>query len=126
MATLTPTIEFFEGLAEDLSNVSLRRNQKTGQRTVVMTFKTLQAIEKFQSFTQKFNGHLRLTDEEGIITVEPSSVKFIFGGDDGDDIRGAQCTFELVEADHWDRFMRFMDRYAAANGMGYQEKETAP
>ncbi|MFM7909650.1 MAG: photosystem II reaction center protein Psb28, partial [Microcystis sp.] len=24
--------------------------------------------------------------------------------------------------EHWERFMRFMNRYAAANGMGYQDK----
>lgn len=121
--TLTPTIEFFADLPEELSNVSLRRNSTNGARTVVMTFERLQAIEKFQSFTQRFNGHLRLADEEGAMEIEPSSVKFIFGGDEGDELRGAQCSFDLIKNDHWERFIRFMERYAEANGMGYQGRE---
>jgi len=46
----TPTIEFFVGLSEELSGVSLRKNKSTGIRNVLMTFKTLKAIERFQSF----------------------------------------------------------------------------
>ncbi len=121
MSDITPTIEFFEGLPEDLSDVRLRRNQQTSIKSVLMTFENLKAIERFQSFTKKFNGNLRFVDEEGIMTVEPSSVKFIFGGDEGDDLKGVQCGFDLIEESHWERFTRFMDRYAAANGMGYQE-----
>ncbi|MFN7319348.1 MAG: photosystem II reaction center protein Psb28, partial [bacterium] len=49
----TPTIEFFVGLSEELSGVSLRKNKSTGIRNVLMTFKTLKAIERFQSFTTR-------------------------------------------------------------------------
>jgi len=117
----TPSIEIFAGLPEDLSNVSLRRNKETGLRTVVMTFKALKAIEKFQSFTKQFKGDLRLVDSEGEIAVTPSSVKFLFGGDEGDELCGAQCAFEVAQESHWERFMRFMERYAEANGMAYQD-----
>ena len=117
----TPTIEFFVGLSEELSGVSLRKNKSTGIRNVLMTFKTLKAIERFQSFTTRTYGDLRLTDEEGIITVIPNSTKFIFGGDEGDEIQRVECGFEITD-EHWERFMRFMNRYAAANGMGYQDK----
>ena len=82
----TPTIEFFVGLSEELSGVSLRKNKSTGIRNVLMTFKTLKAIERFQSFTTRTYGDLRLTDEEGVITVIPNSTKFIFGGDEGDEM----------------------------------------
>lgn len=117
----TPTIEFFVGLSEELSGVSLRQNKSTGIRNVLMTFKTLKAIERFQSFTTRTYGDLRLTDEEGVITVIPNSTKFIFGGDEGDEIQRVECGFEITD-EHWERFMRFMNRYAAANGMGYQDK----
>lgn len=117
----TPTIEFFVGLSEELSGVSLRKNKSTGIRNVLMTFKTLKAIERFQSFTTRTYGDLRLTDEEGVITVIPNSTKFIFGGDEGDEIQRVECGFEITD-EYWDRFMRFMNRYAAANGMGYQDK----
>jgi photosystem II Psb28-2 protein len=117
-----PRIEFFTDLPEELSNVSLRRHPQTGVRSVLLTFNSLQAIEKFQSFTKQFKGQLSFIDTEGTLSVEPSSVKFIFGGDDGDDLKGVQCGFELIEEEHWERFMRFMKRYAAANGMDYQDK----
>ena len=99
MPDIFPTVEFFAGLSEELSNVSLRRGKESGDRQVVLTFQKLKAI-----------------------TINPSSVKFLFGGDDGDELRGAQCGFEINDAEHWERFMRFMKRYAEANGMDYQDR----
>ena len=124
MSEITPCIEFFEGLPETLNNVSLRRSKTSDVRSVLLTFEQLQALEKFQSFTKKFTGSLRLIDEEGTISVDPSSLRIIWGGDEGDDLRGVECGFELVQEDHWERFMRFMERYAAANGMEYQNRST--
>jgi photosystem II Psb28-2 protein len=122
MSSSTPSIQFFVGLSEELENVSLRRKKETGDRCVVMIFKTLKAIEKFQSFTKQSYGDLRLIDSEGEISVEPSSLKFIFAGDEGDEIQRVECGFEITKEEHWERFMRFMQRYAEANGMGYSEK----
>lgn len=122
MTTQTPSIQFFEGIYEELSNVSLRRSRNSGIRNVLMSFKSLKALEKFNSFTKKFSNSLMLIDEEGTISVEPSSVKFIFGGDDGEDLERVDCQFEIEREDHWERFMRFMNRYAEANGMAYGER----
>jgi photosystem II Psb28-2 protein len=121
MTSQTPSIHFFEGLSEELSNVSLRRNRYSGVRTVLMTFNSLKALEKFNSFTKKFSNSMVLTDEEGVIRVEPSSVKFLFGGPEGDELNRVECHFEIEGQDHWERFMRFMNRYAEANGMVYGE-----
>ncbi len=122
MSSTLPKIEFFVGLSEELANVSLRRNKATGVRNVLLIFTRLLSIEKFKSFTEKYHGNLRLIDSEGEIAVEVSSIKFIFGGDEGDELRRVECGFEIEQDDHWERFMRFMNRYAEANGMGYQEK----
>jgi len=118
---MTPSIEFFKGLSEELSNVRLRRNKATGVRSVVMIFEKLQAIEAFNSYRKEFAGDLCLADSEGEIRVTPSSTKFIFGGDEGDELRGVRCQFEIDKDEHWQRFMRFMNRYAEANGMEYGE-----
>lgn len=118
-----PAIEFFVGLSEELSNVSLRRNKSNGNRNVLMTFTSLKALERFNSFTQQYQGNLRLIDSEGEISVTPSSLKFIYGGDEGEDLKKVECGFEILDDEHWDRFMRFMERYAQANGMGYSSKE---
>lgn len=119
---MPPSIEFFVGLSEELENVSLRRSKETGKRNVLLTFKQLKAVERFQSFTKQTYGDLRLIDEEGTISIEPSSIKFIFGGDEGDELARVECGFEIEQDDHWERFMRFMNRYAEANGMGYEKK----
>jgi len=121
MTNPAPTIQFFDGISETLDDVSLRRNRVSGARSVRMIFRTLKAIDRFQSFRSRFSGGLKLTDTEGEICVEPSSVKFIFGGPEGDDFERLECTFEINQDDHWERFIRFMNRYAEANGMAYGE-----
>lgn len=123
MADPTPTIEFFEGISEELGDVSLRRDRSTGVRTVLMTFRTLKAIERFRSYTNRFAKALLLSDEEGKISIEPSSMQFIFGGPEGNDLQRVECKFEIDRDEHWERFMRFMHRYAEANGMVYGETE---
>jgi photosystem II Psb28-2 protein len=121
MTSQTPSIEFFEGLSEDLTNVSLRRDRSTGARSVMLMFDTLKAIEAFNSYRKRFNKNLRLIDSEGEITIEPSSLQFIFGGPEGDDIQRVECRLDIDREDHWERFMRFMNRYAEANGMAYSD-----
>ncbi len=123
MSSSVPSIEFFKGISEELSNVSLRRNKNTGVRNVLMTFDSLKAIDKFNSFTKNSTGNMLLTDSEGEISVAPSSVKIIFGGDEGDQLKKVKCTFEIDREDHWERFMRFMHRYAEANGMEYGSRD---
>jgi len=121
MTSSTPSIQFFEGIYEELSNVSLRRNRNSGIRNVLMTFDSLKAIEKFNSFTKRYTNSMLLTDEEGVISVTPSSLKFVFGGPEGDDLERVNCEFE-VQDEYWERFMRFMNRYAETNGMAYSDK----
>ncbi|MEO0684986.1 MAG: photosystem II reaction center protein Psb28 [Cyanobacteria bacterium J06649_11] len=121
MTMSNPSIQFFDGINEALGNVSLRKNPNTGKRIVLMSFEQLQALEKFNSFTKKSLNTMLLKDEEGEINVTPSSTKFIFGGDEGDELRRVDCKFEIEQDDHWERFMRFMNRYAQANGMAYQD-----
>src|ERR671932_2033582 len=115
MTTQTPSIQFFQGVYEALSNVSLRRNRNTGVRSVLMTFNSLKALEKFNSFTKRSSNSMLLTDEEGAISVEPSSIQIRFGGPEGDELQRVECQFEIEQEDHWERFMRFMHRYAQVN-----------
>jgi photosystem II Psb28-2 protein len=123
MTAQSPSIQFFEGISEELSNVSLRRSKSSGIRSVLMTFNSLKALEKFNSFTKRSLNSLLLTDEEGAISVTPSSVQFLFSGPEGDDLQRVECKFEIEPEEHWERFMRFMHRYAENNGMAYGETE---
>jgi photosystem II Psb28-2 protein len=125
MTAQIPTIQFYEGILEAIDNVSLRRNPDTGDRTVLLIFRQLRAIEQFQSFRSRFSKALKMVDEEGVITIEPSGMRFIFGGPEGDDLERVECTLTIGRDDHWQRFMRFMHRYADANGMAYGESNQA-
>jgi photosystem II Psb28-2 protein len=121
MTSQTPSIQFFEGISEQLSNVSLRRSRNSGVRSVLMTFDSLKALEKFNSFTKGAANSMLLTDEEGAISVTPSSVQFLFSGPEGDELKRVECKFEIEQEDHWERFMRFMNRYAEVNELAYSE-----
>ena len=114
-----PTIEIFTGITEELSNVSLRRNRATGAYSVLFSFLKLNAITGVSSFTRRSFNYLRLNDEEGTIDVYPNSTKMVWKGDDGDDLARFDLTFEITETADWDRFLRFMNRYAAANQMEF-------
>jgi photosystem II Psb28-2 protein len=119
MVAATPRIEIFDGISEELSDVSLRQVKDSATRRVVMTFSSLQALEKLNSFTKSSSNALRLIDEEGVIAIEPQSVRSIYGGEEKDELKAIECQFEIDREDHWERFMRFMHRYAEANGMAY-------
>jgi photosystem II Psb28-2 protein len=121
MKNTIPTVEFFDGIAEDLENVSLRRNPSTGLRSVKFTFQSLKALEKGNSFIKRSFNTLQLIDSEGTISVAPTSTKLFWGGEDNDELKRFEFVFEIDRDDHWDRFMRFMDRYSAANGMTFGE-----
>ncbi|MDX2228876.1 MAG: photosystem II reaction center protein Psb28 [Leptolyngbyaceae cyanobacterium bins.349] len=118
-----PSIQFFDGISEALDGVSLRRNRESGARIVVMVFREVKSISQFNSFRYRFSQSMKLRDAEGEISVEPSSVKFYFSGPEGDELERLECRFELDRDDHWERFSRFMERYAAANGMEYGERK---
>lgn len=121
MVAQTPIVQFYEGIPEEISNVSLRRDHTTGVWRAVLFFERMEAIEQFKSFRNRFSKALKLTDEEGIITIEPSGIRFIFGGPEGDDLKQVECILEVDREDHWERLMRFMHRYADAYGLAYGE-----
>lgn len=119
MTTQTPTVQFYEGIYEAISNASLRQDRSTGVKRLVLFFDRLEAVEEFNNFRSRFSKALKLTDEEGVITIEPTGIKFLFGGPEGDDLKQVECTLEVDREDHWERLMRFMHRYADANGLAY-------
>jgi photosystem II Psb28-2 protein len=121
MTAQPPIVQFYEGIPETISNVRLRQNKSTGDRSVLLIFEHMEAIEQFKSFRNEFSKALKLIDDEGVITIEPTGVKFVFGGPEGDDLVRVECILDIDRDDHWDRFMRFMHRYAEANGLAYGE-----
>ena len=126
MTAQMPCVQIFKDIPEDISNVSLRRDVSTGAHIAVMEFESLASIEHFLSFRKSSANALHLLDSEGEILIEPSGVKLFYGGEDGEDLKRVECKLEIDQDEHWERFMRFMHRYADANGMAYGEPEAEP
>lgn len=122
MSSQVPVIEFFKDVAEELSSVSLRRNKNTGVRNILLIFEKLRALDRFNSFTKGSVKNLSLIDSEGKILVTPHSLKMIFGGDEGHELKRVECIFEIESDAELERFSRFMDRYAEANEMEFGSK----
>ncbi len=124
MVAQLPSIEIFSGVPEALSGVSLRRGKTTGKRSAILIFEKLESLEHFRSYWKPSANAVHLIDEEGEMLVEPSGVQLIYGGPEGEDLRRVECKLEIDQDDHWERFMRFMGRYAEANEMMYGENAT--
>ncbi|MBP0030338.1 photosystem II reaction center protein Psb28 [Roseofilum reptotaenium CS-1145] len=114
---MTISVEFIEGMSEEISGISLRKRPNSDTKIVVLSFERLVAAEGFKSFGNKVE-HLWLKDEEGTIQVSPNGMKFIFVDDD--ELSNAECTFEVHSQDQFDRVMRFFHRYADAYGFEFQ------
>ena len=123
MTAQTPCVQIFKDVPEEVSSVSLRRDPSTGTHVAVVRFQALASLEHFLSFRKSSANALHLIDSEGEILIAPSGIKMLYGGPDGEDLKGVECKFEIDQDDHWKRFMRFMHRYAEANGMAYGEPE---
>jgi photosystem II Psb28-2 protein len=126
MNSITPSIEFFSGIPEELSDVRLRRDRKTGENSVKMTFVNIKAVQGANSFAKASFNDIRLVDSEGVISVEPRSSK-LFWKDKGDDeeLAKIEIVFDVSSTEHWDRFMRFMERYSEANGWEFTSNSDA-
>jgi photosystem II Psb28-2 protein len=123
MTAQPTTIEFFEGIPEDLKTVQFKHDRSTGAQKIVMAFAQLRSLDRLQSFTKSSANVVRLTDTEGVITISPSATRIAFGGPEGDDVKGLEVEFEVDRPEHLDRFKRFMDRYAAENDMAYSAQK---
>lgn len=121
MITQIPSIQIFSGVQEELSGVSLRRGKTSGTRSAVLIFDKLESLDHFRSYWKRSANAVHLIDEEGEMVIEPSGVRLIYGGPEGEDLRRVECKLEINQNDHWERFMRFMNRYAEANEMVYGE-----
>jgi photosystem II protein len=55
-----------------------------------------------------------LVDEEGELVTGEVNGKFVNG-----EPAGIEATYVMKTVEDWDRFMRFMGRYAEKNGLGF-------
>ncbi|CAL58063.1 Photosystem II Psb28, class 1 [Ostreococcus tauri] len=113
-AGTTTSIQFVKGQNETaVPEVRLTRSKDGSNGTAFFIFSDPDVFENGQGdITGMF-----LTDEEGEMSTVDVNAKFVNGKPTGIEARYVMKT----EAD-WNRFMRFMERYAEDNGLGFSKK----
>ena len=110
------SIQFIKGLEETTQpDVRLTRSKDGTNGTAFFIFKEsgiFEAPELPGDITGMF-----LTDEEGEISTVDVKCKF----SNGKPVQ-IEATYVMKSTNEWNRFMRFMERYAEDNGMGFSKK----
>lgn len=103
-------IQFSRGVKEDVvPDIRLTRAKDLSDGTATFYFDRPKAlVEEGGEVTGMY-----MLDEEGELSTRDVNGKFVNG-----EPAGIEAVYVMRGQDEWDRFMRFMDRYAEANGLG--------
>lgn len=105
-------IQFSRGIDEDvIPDVRLTRSRDGSNGTATFYFQNPKALSN--SSTESITG-MYLIDEEGEISTREVKAKFINGQPEA-----IEATYLIKSEEQWERFMRFMERYAEEHGLGF-------
>lgn len=106
-------IEFARGIKEDVvPDVRMTRAKDGSDGTATFYFDHPRAlIDEGVEVTGMY-----MVDEEGEIVTRLVNAKFING-----EPAGIEAKLNIKSVEDWDRFMRFMNRYAEENGLGFSK-----
>ncbi|NJO20132.1 MAG: photosystem II reaction center protein Psb28 [Spirulinaceae cyanobacterium RM2_2_10] len=111
---MTARIEFSRGVAEEtVPDVRVTRSKDGNGGTATFYFADPQVLSS--ESTEEITG-MYLVDEEGEVATREVKGKFVNG-----QARAIEAILVMRSADEWERFLRFMDRYAEANGLGFNK-----
>ncbi|MDZ7951792.1 photosystem II reaction center protein Psb28 [Nostoc sp. DedQUE09] len=109
-------IQFSRGLDEEVTpDVRLTRSRTGDSATATFTFTNPKILD--QGTTEDITG-MYLIDEEGEIITREVKAKFINGKPEE-----LEALYVMKSAQEWERFMRFMERYAEENDLGLSKNE---
>ncbi|MEG4109814.1 MULTISPECIES: photosystem II reaction center protein Psb28 [Microcoleus] len=107
-------IQFSRGIDEDaVPEVRLTRSKTGAQGTATFIFENPKALSS--TSTEDITG-MYMIDEEGELLTREVKAKFINGQP-----AGLEALYLMRSPEEWDRFMRFMERYSEANGLGFSK-----
>jgi photosystem II 13kDa protein len=105
-------IQFARGVAEPvIPDVRLTRAKDGSDGTATFYFDYPQALSQQEGV--EITG-MYLVDEEGELVTRDVNGKFVNG-----EPAGIEAIYVMKSEAEWDRFMRFMNRYAEQNGLGF-------
>ena len=107
-------IQFSRGVTEqDVPNVRLTRAKKGESGTATFLFENPTV---FQNSADIEVTGMYMIDEEGEISTREVKAKFINGQP-----ATLEVFYQMNSQAEWDRFMRFMQRYADEHGLGFNK-----
>ncbi|WP_413164139.1 photosystem II reaction center protein Psb28 [Capilliphycus salinus ALCB114379] len=108
------TIQFARGVDEEkIPDVRLTRSRDKSQGTATFYFDNPDALSK--EFSDEITG-MYLIDEEGELLTREVKAKFVNGKPEA-----IEAVYLMKSEEEWERFMRFMNRYAQANGLEFSK-----
>jgi photosystem II 13kDa protein len=103
-------IQFSKGITEEvIPDVRLTRSRSGESGTATFFFQNPRALDA--TSTEDITG-MYMIDEEGEIVTREVKGKFVNGKADA-----LEALHIMKSVEEWDRFMRFMERYAEENGL---------
>ncbi len=107
-------IQFSRGIPEDVvPDVRLTRSRDGSNGTATFYFQNPKALSN--DSTDDITG-MYLVDEEGELVTREVKAKFVNGQPEA-----LEAIYIIRSASEWDRFMRFMERYAEENDLGFSK-----
>lgn len=114
MVKLMARIEFAKGVKEEVvPDVRLTRSKDGSNGRAIFYFQNPQALDP--EFGEEITG-MYLIDEEGEMVTREVKGKFVNG-----QAEAVEAIYPIKSEKEWDRFMRFMERYAEENGLGFSK-----
>ncbi len=108
------TIQFARGIDEDVvPDVKLTRSKDGSDGRAVFYFEMPKAL--VGEVPQEITG-MYMIDDEGELTSREVNAKFINGQPSG-----IEAIYIMRSEYDWDRFMRFMQRYAESHNLGFSK-----
>ena len=117
-STVKAAIQFFRGVDEPVvPDIRLTRSRdgRTGQATFVFEQPQALAPETFGNI-----GGMWMGDEEGEMVTREVNGKFVNGKPSA-----LEATYTWKTEQDFERFMRFAQRYADANDLGYSQNQNS-
>lgn len=107
-------IEFARGVVEEVvPDVRLTRAPDGTNGTATFYFEHPKAFDEEEGV--EITG-MYMVDEEGELVTREVNGKFVNG-----EPAGIEALFVMKSEAEWERFMRFMNRYAEQNGLGFSK-----
>nr|WDB00542.1 photosystem II protein W [Cavernulicola chilensis] len=107
-------IQFIQGVDEEtIPDVRLTRARDGSTGTATFRFINPKILEADTMSQGEITG-MYLKDEEGELVTKEVNAKFINGKP-----QAIEAVYVMKSPEAWDRFMRFMERYAQNNGLSF-------